>query len=146
MLCMGIISWGLFAIWMSCLCLIVFNDWVELYQIQIYFCGGKNPRKKQVCAWEGRIKTDLDSRGSLRAVWSSFWSQKYTTRCLWSTSAIKRPNTTETSKLRQNLEAQLDRLVEQLADIEECRYDYIDCSEITPVFVYAPKLVVMFGR
>jgi len=27
----------------------------------------------------------------------------------------------ETEKLRQNLEGQLDRLVQQLADLEECR-------------------------
>jgi hypothetical protein len=28
----------------------------------------------------------------------------------------------ENTKLRQNLEEQLDRLVQQLADLEECRY------------------------
>lgn len=28
----------------------------------------------------------------------------------------------ETEKLKQNLESQLDRLVEQLADLENCKY------------------------
>ncbi|XP_063799902.1 protein LZIC [Pseudophryne corroboree] len=36
--------------------------------------------------------------------------------------------TTETSKLRQNLEEQLDRLMQQLQDLEECR-DELDADE-----------------
>ena len=31
----------------------------------------------------------------------------------------------ETQKLKQNLEEQLDRLVAQLADLEECKYVFI---------------------
>ncbi len=32
----------------------------------------------------------------------------------------------ETSRLRQNLESQMDRLLQQLADLEDCRQDMED--------------------
>jgi len=57
--------------------------------------------------------------------------------CLQSESMAASRGASETSKLQHNVEEQLDRLMQQLADLEQCKYAVSSCISFWPRVSYA---------